>query len=189
MNKLLAAAALAAAGAAHASSTTVVVDALLDAYGSTAGAASIALTAGQAFTVTVAKDDLWNAGALPRWSNADGLTGNLTATGSDDSGEPAGTQIGTDFGLYTTADGSFPYGELVGRIGSGAYFGIGTDFDGVANATGTLSLFYWDSYTLDNTGAVTATVSVVPEPAPAALLLAGLGAVAGLARRRAKRAA
>lgn len=30
------------------------------------------------------EDDLWNAGALPRWSNANDLTGDLFATGSDE---------------------------------------------------------------------------------------------------------
>jgi hypothetical protein len=187
MYKLLAAAALLAAGAAQAATSTVVVDALNDAYGATAGAASVSLTAGQAFSVDVAADDLWSAGALPRWSDANGLTHDLLATGSDDSGQAAGTLIGTNFGLYTTGDGSFAYGELVGQIGSGAFFAVGTDFDGVANATGTLHLFYWDSYTGDNSGSVTASVSVVPEPAPVALMLAGIGAVAGLARRRAKK--
>ena len=52
----------------------------------------IVLSAGQAFTVTAAADDLWSAGALPRWSNADGLIGDTFATGTDESGEPAGTQ-------------------------------------------------------------------------------------------------
>ena len=184
MNKLLAiAAALAAAGAAHAS-TPVVVDALGDAYG-TSGATAVTLHAGEAFTVTVDPADLWSAGALPRWSNADGLTHDLYATGSDESGQPAGTLIGQNWGTYSTADGAFAYGELVGRIGSGPYFAVGTSFSGVASSAGTLTLYYWDSYTLDNAGAVTAEVSAVPEPGSAALMLAGLAAVGGLARRRA----
>ncbi len=172
------------AGAAHASD--VVVDALSDAYG-TAGATAVTLSAGEAFSVNVDANDLWNAGALPRWSNADGLTHDLFATGTDESGQPLGTLIGQDFGVYTTGDGSFAYGELVGRIGTGAYFAVGTSFSGVAASAGTLSLYYWDSYTGDNTGAVTAHVSVVPEPSSLALMLAGLGVVGGLARRRAKR--
>lgn len=178
----LAAAAL-LAGAAHASD--VVVDALSDAYG-TAGATAVTLSAGEAFSVNVDPTDLWSAGALPRWSNADGLTHDLYATGTDESGQPAGTLIGENWGVYTTGDGSFAYGELVGRIGTGAYFAVGTSFSGVAASAGTLSLYYWDSYTLDNTDHVTAHISVVPEPSSMALLLAGLGVVGGLARRRAK---
>ena len=178
------AAALLLAGAAQAA-TAVNVDAVADSWNSGAGAGldtGIALTAGQSFTVTVAADDLWSAGPLPRWSNANGLTGTLLATGTDESGQAAGTVIGTDFGLL---DG-FAYGELVGQIDGGAYFGVGTDFSGTANATGTLKLFYWDTYTGDNSGSVLASVSVVPEPASVALLLAGLGIVGGLARRRAR---
>ena len=178
------AAALLLAGAAQAA-TVVNVDAVTDSWNSGAGTGldtGIALTAGQSFTVTVAADDLWSAGALPRWSNANGLTGTLLATGTDESGQAAGTVIGTDFGLL---DG-FAYGELVGQIDGGAYFAVGTDFAGTANATGTLKLFYWDTFTADNSGSVAASVSVVPEPASVALMLAGLGIVGGLARRRAK---
>jgi hypothetical protein len=185
MNKLLAiaTAALVAAGTAQAS-TPVVVDALGDAYG-TSGATAVTLHAGEAFTVTVDPADLWSAGALPRWSNADGLTHNLFATGSDESGQAAGTLIGQNWGTYSTADGSFAYGELVGRIGAGPYFAVGTSFSGVASSAGTLTLYYWDSYTADNAGSVTAEVSAVPEPASAALMLAGFAALAGVARRRA----
>ena len=177
------AAALLLAGAANAA--TVVVDAKADSYNSGAGAGldtGISLTAGESFAVTVASTDLWSAGALPRWSNADGLIGTLLATGTDESGQAAGTVIGTDFGLL----GSFAYGELVGQIGNGAYFAVGTDYSGPANATGVLKLFYWDTFTDDNTGSVEATISVVPEPASAALLLAGLGILGGLSRRRGK---
>ena len=73
---------------------------------STSGGTGVAVAAfnvGDAFTVSVNPLDLWNAGALPRWSNADGLTGNLFATGGADtngdlpSGTP-GVQIGQSFG-------------------------------------------------------------------------------------------
>jgi hypothetical protein len=177
------AAALLLAGAANAA--TVVVDAKADSYNSGAGAGldtGITLGAGESFAVTVASTDLWNAGALPRWSNANGLTGTLIATGTDESGEAAGTVIGTNFGLF----GDFAFGELVGQIGNGAYFAVGTNFNGTANASGALKLFYWDSFTDDNSGSVSATITTVPEPASMALLLAGLGIVVGLARRRAK---
>ena len=178
-----AAAALLLAGAANAA--TVVVDAKADSWNSGTGAGldtGVVLDAGESFTVTAASNDLWSAGALPRWSNANGLTGTLLATGTDESGLPAGTVIGTDFGLL----GSFAYGELVGQIGNGAFFGVGTNFNGAANASGTLKLFYWDTFTDDNSGSVSATITAVPEPGSMALLLAGLGIVGGLARRRAK---
>jgi hypothetical protein len=176
------AAALLLAGAANAA--TVVVDAKADSYNSGAGTGldtGIALGAGESFAVTVASTDLWSAGDLPRWSNANGLTGTLQATGSDKSGLPAGTVIGTDFGPF----GSFAYGELVGQIGNGAYFAVGTHFSGNANASGVLKLFYWDSFSDDNSGSVSARITAVPEPASMALLLAGLGTIGGLARRRA----
>ena len=175
------AAALLLAGAAQAA--TVVVDAKADSWNSGTGAGldtGIALTAGESFAVTVAADDLWSAGALPRWSNADGLTGTLLATGTDESGQAAGTLIGQNFGLI---DG-FAFGELVGQIGDGAFFAVGTNFSGAANASGVLKLFYWDTFTADNSGSVLANIAVVPEPASIALMLAGLGIVGGLSRRR-----
>ena len=185
MIKSLIAAALLLAGAAQAA-TVVDVDAVADSWNSGAGAGldtGVALTAGQTFTVTAGVDDLWSAGPLPRWSNADGLKGDLFATGSDESGQAPGTLIGQDFGLL----GAFHYGELVGQIGGGAFFAVGTSFAGAADASGDLKLFYWDTFTGDNSGSVSATVSVVPEPASLALMLAGLGIVGGVARRRAKR--
>ena len=65
----------------------VIVDALLNSSSGGSGATAV-LTAGEHFSVTVSPTDLWNAGALPRWSNADGLTHNLFATGTDESGQP-----------------------------------------------------------------------------------------------------
>ncbi|MEO5688644.1 MAG: PEP-CTERM sorting domain-containing protein [Burkholderiaceae bacterium] len=165
--------------------TTVTVDAFADSYNGGAGAgldSGLLLAAGESFSVTAAASDLWSAGGLPRWSNADGLTGDTYATGSDESGQLAGTQIGTNFGPYA----GFFYGELVGQIGTGAYFAIGTNFSGTANASGALKLFYWDSNNGDNSGSVVATISTVPEPGSIALMLAGLGIIGGLARRRAK---
>jgi len=136
--------------------------------------------AGDAFTVTVDPGDLWSAGALPRWSNADGLTGNLFATGADDSGQPAGTLIGVNFGMHNLAGVlSAPFGTLVGSIG-GDFFVLGTSFAGTAPASGNLRLYYWDTFTPDNTQFVSAFVT--PAPEPGTLVLAALGLLA-LARR------
>ena len=147
------------------------------------GLATISLTAGQGFTVAVNPSDLWNAGALPRWSNANGLTGVLYATGSDASGQPTGTLIGTNYGTYSQGNLSVPYGSLVGQIGSGDYFLIGTNFTGKATTSGTLNLYYWDSNNGDNSGHITAYVSATP--LPSALLLLGPG-LAGLGLLRKK---
>jgi hypothetical protein len=169
-----------------ASAANFVVDALLNSTGGGVGASTVNLTVGDSFGVQVAPTDLWSAGALPRWSNADGLTGPLLATGTDESGMGAGTQIGADFGILTLGNLSAPFGTLVGQIGGGDYFAIGTSFNGIASATGMLKLFYWDSNSFDNTDFVVAdvTVGAIPEPETYALMLAGLGLVGWMARRR-----
>jgi hypothetical protein len=178
-----AAAALLLAGAAHA--TTVVVDAQADAIGSPG--ATTTLTPGETFEITASPLDLWSAGPALRISNANGLTGPIFAVAGDDSGQIPGTQIGQDFGMYTdgASGSSFAFGELVGSIDGGSYFAVGTHYDGTTATGGTLSLIYWDSYYGDNFGSIAATVTAVPEPGSLALMLAGLGVVGGLARRRA----
>jgi len=165
------------------------VDAFANSSSSGTGLATLSLSAGEAYTVSVNPGDLWNAGPLPRWSNANGLTGDLFATGSDDSGQAAGTLIGQNFGLYTQANLTAPYGTLVGQIGSGDFFVIGTSYSGVASSSGTLNLYYWDSNNFDNTQYVTATVSAVPEPSTWALMLAGFAGLAFAVRRRTRRTA
>jgi hypothetical protein len=146
------------------------------------GAATLFFNSGDAFTVNVDASDLWSAGALPRWSNANGLTGNRYASGSDDSGEPAATLIGIDFGPYTQSNLTAPFGTLVGSFDNGAtFFAIGTSYAGTAPVSGVLNLYYWDSNYLDNADRITAIVSPVPEPGTLSLIGAGLVA---LARRR-----
>src|ERR1051325_3743499 len=177
----LAAAAAGLSLASSAGATVFIVDALGNSADSGAGTglSTIDLSLGDAFSVTVGPDDLWNAGALPRWSNADGLTGDRFATGTDESGEAAGTLIGMDFGLLNIGGFSAPYGALVGQIGTGpgSYRLIGTNFAGNAWATGTLKLFYWDTFTPDNSGSVAADIltALVPEPATWAMMILGFG--------------
>lgn len=144
------------------------------------GLATIVLQAGQSFSIAVASDDLWSAGPVPRWSNADGLVDNLFATAGDESGAAEGELIGVNYGNY----GAFAYGTLVGRIGNGSFFRVGTDYQGVAAQAGTLSLFYWDSDSSNNSGFVTAHINAVPEPASLALLAGGLAVVGAAVRRR-----
>ena len=181
------------AGLGTSSARAVTVDAFGNSSSGGSGSATgVFLTAGEAFTVTVASNDLWSAGALPRWSNADGLKVPLFATGSDESGELAGTQIGSIFSFYTQDGLTAAYGSLVGKIGSGAFFLVGTNFSGTANATGQLSLYYWDENNGDNTGSIAATISAsaVPGPIVGAGLPSIVMALGGLiAWRRRKMAA
>jgi hypothetical protein len=180
-------AALLPAGA-YAGSITIGVFAAANSTSGGVGAAAGTVNAGDLITISANTNDLWNAGALPRWSNADGLTGILLATGTDESGQAAGVQIGANFGLHNQHGLSLPFGTLVGEI-AGNFFDVGTFFSGPALASGTLNLYYWDSNSGDNTDSINVTVRT-PDgtaPAPGALALLGLGLAAmGLARRNAR---
>jgi hypothetical protein len=180
------AAAMLLASPAHAA--LFVVDAKNNSSSGGIGLGTIGITAGETLTVNVNPTDLWNAGALPRWSNANGLTGNLLATGTDDSGALAGTLIGTNFGLYTQSGLSAPYGALVGEIG-GTYKLLGTSYSGLAWGSGTLRLYYWDSNNGDNTQFVTADVSKVPEPATLGVVATILSMLTGILLMRRRKAA
>jgi len=184
-SKLAAATALVAFCAPAMAADFVVDSAANSSTGGTGLNTGLTYSAGDVLTVSAALDDLWSAGALPRWSNADGLTGPLFATGTDESGAAAGTQIGASFGTWSQAGLSAPYGSLVGRLG-GVYQLLGTNFSGPAWASGTLELFYWDSNNGDNSGRVTAHIAAagVPEPASWALMLGGFGMVGGALRSR-----
>lgn len=174
---------LAAAAAVPANATLFDVYAQANSSSGGTGLATVALTAGQPFSVSVNPNDLWNAGPLPRWSNADGLIANLYATGTDDSLQPVGTHIGTPFSLHTQNSFTAPYGALVGQIG-GAYILLGTSFTGFAPASGTLNLFYWDSNKGDNSEKITANVTTsVPDAASTSLLLGGAVLALGTIRR------
>ena len=196
-----AAAALGVLSAGAASATAIVVDAKANSSAGGVGKdTGVTLVAGEHLNVQVGATDLWAAGSLPRWADADGMVKTIIATGSDESGYAAGTQIGAAFPLLTLNGYTAPYASLVGKIGS-VYQLLGVDFDGTAWGSGGLSLYFWDENAYDNIGSVTAEVihygSVevdnpggggVPEPATWALMITGFG-LAGLSLRHRRRAA
>jgi len=161
------------------------------------GVSTLTFSAGQQFTVSVNLSDLWNAGELPRWSNANGLNQSLTfGSGTDEevkAWRPAianGTVIGDSWSNdYTQGGLTADYGTLVGQFDSGNFFKIGTNYSGTVANAGTLKLFYFDSNSGDNYGSIVATVTAVPEPETYAMMLAGLGLMGAIARRRKSKAA
>jgi hypothetical protein len=169
--------------AISAQATTFTVDAKNNSSTGGLGLDTITLSAGQSFSVLASELDLWNAGALPRFSNANGLIGNVFATGSDESGQAVGTLISKSFGNYTQNGFTAAYGQLVGQVGS-QYFALGTNTTATTTSAGTLKLFYWDSNASDNTGSIAVSITSVPEPETYAMLLAGLGLMGAVARRR-----
>ena len=176
-------------GIGSANATLITVDARNNSTsgGGVGMGTGINLNLGDYFSASAALDDLWSAGNLPRWSNADGLVMDLFATGSDESGQAAGTKIGRNFGLYNQHGLSLPYGTLVGSLG-GNFFAMGTSYSGNAIASGELLLWYWDVNRGDNTGAIDVMISTrdssaVPEPSVVGLF--GLGLLGlGLVRRK-----
>lgn len=144
------------------------------------------LIAGQTYRVLQNPNDLWSAGALPRWSDANGLTSNRYANGIDDSGQPVGTLIGQNFGSWTQGGLTAAYGSLVDTTNPLAFqfVGAGLSTFYTVGSTGTLSLSYFDSNNFDNTGSITFKLAAVPEPASWALMIMGFGAVGAALRRR-----
>ncbi len=186
MRKLLLSATALAAFAAPAQAATIIVDAAANSSTGGVGAFAGNFDLGNLFSVSVATTDLWRAGDLPRWSNANGIGGpDLIATGMDESMEAMGTVIGSNiFGQHTQGGLTANFGTLVGLMGT-EYRVLGTSFSGAAWASGPLSLFYWDSNSADNSQFVTATVTAVPEPATWAMMILGFG-IAGAALRNRK---
>jgi hypothetical protein len=164
LSRAIAAALLATAGIA--SAATGVVDAKNNSLGGgIAFDTGVFLGTGESFSVTANPADLWNnSGTDPNYvSNADGHSFQMA-----------------DLGGLVDAIGS-----LVGEIGDGPLFHVGTNYSGVATGTGELKFFYFDSDAWNNTGSVHVDVTAVPEPANLALVGLALGAFALTRRRKA----
>jgi len=98
---------------------------------------------GDILTVGVDPAEVWSAGSdqpCSRESNADGLT--------------------ECYGPLVSANLTANFGSLVGRIGEGPYFLIGTGYREEMSVSGRLYLYYWDDYSADNSGSINAVITV-----------------------------
>ena len=174
LNAVLAAAlTLGFALTSHAASYEVTTDSFQNSTGGGSGVDfGLSLTTGESFTVSTDASQIWH-GALPWDGNYDMLSTNASG------------EAGLAYAPYLNGIGWTPVGTLVADIG-GDYRVIGA---GTATFTawgnGEIEFHYADVNYGDNFGAVVSRVSVVPEPANVALLLAGLGMMGVVARRRA----
>lgn len=174
IKSLVAALAIFAAAPVAAATVTHEVQSATASITGTGYSTGLTLAAGDSFSVTVVDPtDTWSLGAAPREFTADGLE----------------QTVGGAYGGFTYLGFTFNYGTLVGRIGSGDFFGIGLGNMFVAANAGVLSLFNWDSPYGDNSGSITVAVSTpsaVPVPAAGLLLLSALGFAGAAARTRRK---
>ena len=158
--------------AAPALAATVTRDVKAKEHSSTPGlglATGIQVKAGDTLSIFADPRDFWSLGSedpCTRTSDANGLT--------------------ACYGMYTQGNLTANYGTLVGRIGTGAFFVVGTLFDKTVTETGELFLYAWDSNDFDNSDSIQVTISAVPLPAGGLMLIGGLGALTLLRRRRAK---
>lgn len=146
---------------------------------------------GQLIVGSVGVNDLWNAGTLPRWSNADGLIADLFYEPGVTDSEVSSifptvskdTKIGANFGTHTANGFSFAFGTFVGEI-DGTFFKLGTNFSIAAPKAGELNLFYWDVNSNDNSGTIVANIAAIPEASTYALMLSGLAMIGFMVRKR-----
>lgn len=158
----LGAALLALSGLAAAGTATVTVDAKANSIVDGVAADAFLLSAGDTFSIT----------ASGTWQND---PNNSYQSGPD----------GHAFQTFSSAGQTFDIGTLIGEIGDGAFFKVGSTYAGSTATGGELKLFYWDSDAFNNSGSVIADVSAVPEPSNMALLAVALGAFALTRRRKA----
>ncbi len=171
-----------------AEAATFLVDSAANSSTGGAGLATIEVAAGQRIQINSSTNDLWSLGALPRFSDGNGLVGDRFATALDDSGQAVGTRIGRSFGRWTQNGLSAPFGILVGEI-DGVYRPLGANGVHTAWGTGTLKLYNWDNNRGDNSGAISFALAIVPEPATWAMLIAGFTLIGTGLRRRQPRIA
>ena len=91
--------------------------------------------------------------------------------------------------IYGFAGSSFKIGALVGTLStnptsSSDWFLIGSATKLTLSATSHIYAAVNDTYSINDTGAFSVTVTSVPEPEVYAMLLAGLGLMGAIARRR-----
>lgn len=170
MKMFLTASALVALTAVPAAAATYDVSAF-SAINGTGFVTGETLTAGQSFSVNVIDPtDTWILGTSPREFTADGVE-----------------VSGANYGNYNFGGSTFAYGTLVGKIGTGDFFGIGLGGTFTAATSGVLSLFNWDSAYGDNAGSIAVDV-IAPVPLPAGgLMLLSAMALGGAAAARKRR--
>ena len=174
-----------AVSATPANAVDIVVSAAANSTsGGTAAVTGLSFAAGRKFRITSNINDLWSAGPLPRFSDANGLVADRFATSADDSGQAPGTLIGTNFGSYTQGNLAAPFGSLVAVLGPNKFQLLGAN--GVFTSQGgPLNLGYFDSNNGDNAGEIRFSISAVPEASTWALMIVGFAAVgAGMRGRR-----
>jgi len=113
----------------------------------------LVLNQGDLLTINTDFNDTWRLGGYfsgygDALCNANGLS--------------PGNPHGGVFDFYTFDSATFRYGSLIGKIGNGDYFFVGTEFSQIVQDSGTLFLASWDSEHIgDNSDSI--TVNIIPD--------------------------